>query len=405
MKTGEYGVRKLRKIQFGIESVAGTAVAASTIWRGIGGLEDQRVATRPNEDVGYLVPTDRVYFPQKGGLLTLDPVPATFEQVQTLFETGIKTVTPVADGGGGNGYISTYPIAMTGPQTVKTRSAETGDNQEVQFGTYFFTREFTLAGNQKEALMMSAVMEGRTSEPQNYTASMVYVNATSKITDAANGLAGFLTGMGIRVFGTVSDDGVYTIGTGGVAGEIVVSQTLPGETAVASTIERYWTPAASLPTVSEILFGNAKVYIDASGGTMGATQKSNTLLGVSYKCKTGQQAKYSGDGRLDLSYIKQVAPEVTIDLTMDWNGVASAERVFAKAGTPRKLRLLFEGPAITAGTAYSKKTLILDTYGTWETFQKLDEQDGDDIITATFVMAQHASANQIILVNILSTPL
>ena len=400
-KTSEYGAKKLRKIQMGIEATKGTAVLPSTIWRGTGGLTDQRVATRPDEDIGYLVPTERVYFPFTGGLLNLDSVPATFEQFQTFLETGIKNVT---GSGEGTGYLYTYPIQMDQTQDIKTRSIEVGDNQEVEAGTYYFTTEFTLAGNQKQALMMSGVMEGRSCDPQIYTASMAYVNATKKITDAANGLAAFLTGMGIRVFGTVSDDGVYTIATGGVAGEIVTSQALPGEGAVASTIERYWTPTATVPTVNEMLFGNTKLYIDDA--TMGNTQVSATLLGMTYKCKTGRQAKFSGDGRLDLSYVKQIAPEITLDLILDFNGSASAERRKAKLGTPRFVRLKNEGPALaTAGGTYSKMTTILDTYGTWNTFSKLDEQDGDDTISAQLVMARHATANQIIVVNTQSTPL
>jgi len=401
----EYGVKKLRKIQFGIEGAAtpGTPVLASTIWRGTGTLEDQRVVTRPDEDIGYLVGTDRVTIPMKGSVLNLEEV-ATFEQILTILETGIKTVTPAADGGG-SGKVYTYPIAMTGAQTVRTRTGEVGDNQEMSVAPFLFTREFTISGSQKQPMMLSAVMEGRSAEPLIYSASLVYVNATKKITDAAAGLAAFLTGMSIRASGTVSDDGVYTVATGGVAGEIVVTETLPGETAVASILEQVFTAAATLPTVSEMLFGNSKVYIDASGGTIGTTQIANTILGMTYKCKTGQQAVYSADGGLDLRFLKQVAPEVSLDLVMEWNGKASAQRVIAKAGTAQKLRYLCEGPTLTTAGAYSKKSVILDIYGTWDTFKVPGEQDGDDIVTGTFVMGKHATANQIIVVNQLAAAL
>jgi hypothetical protein len=56
--------------------------------------------------------------------------------------------------------------------------------------------------------------------------TIAFVNATHKITDSGNGLAGFLTGDKITVSGSVANDGTYTIVTGGVAGEIVVSESL-----------------------------------------------------------------------------------------------------------------------------------------------------------------------------------
>jgi len=55
------GSKFLRKIQMGGEDVAGTGVAASTIWRGKGTLEDTREDVFPEEDVGYIGGTDRAY--------------------------------------------------------------------------------------------------------------------------------------------------------------------------------------------------------------------------------------------------------------------------------------------------------------------------------------------------------
>jgi hypothetical protein len=74
---------------------------------------------------------------------------------------------------------------------------------------------------------------------QSYTAATIaFVSASHKITDSANGLAGFLTGDKIEVSGSVANDGIYTIATGGVAGEIVVSEALvDGVTGPSVTIE------------------------------------------------------------------------------------------------------------------------------------------------------------------------
>ncbi len=59
------GVKALRKIQIGKETTAGTAVAATTIWRGMGTIEDQREIRRIDEDVGVLQRTNRSATPSQ----------------------------------------------------------------------------------------------------------------------------------------------------------------------------------------------------------------------------------------------------------------------------------------------------------------------------------------------------
>ena len=58
------GIKALRKILLGAETTAGTAVAADTIWRGIGGLKDNREVITPDEDIGYLSGKARNYCPK-----------------------------------------------------------------------------------------------------------------------------------------------------------------------------------------------------------------------------------------------------------------------------------------------------------------------------------------------------
>ena len=48
------GIKKLRKLQLGRETTAGTAVNATDLWRGIGTIEDQTEVMFPEEDIGYL---------------------------------------------------------------------------------------------------------------------------------------------------------------------------------------------------------------------------------------------------------------------------------------------------------------------------------------------------------------
>ncbi len=67
--------------------------------------------------------------------------------------------------------------------------------------------------------------------PEYAAATIAFVAATKKITDTANLLATFKTGDTLRVRGSVGNDGVYTVATGNVAGEIVTTEALVDEAA------------------------------------------------------------------------------------------------------------------------------------------------------------------------------
>lgn len=399
------GVTRLRRLQFGQEATAGTPVIATAIYRGTGVLEDAFTITHPEEHVGYLAPVDRSYIPKKEATLDLPSAPATFEQILYPLAAGIKNVvTGVADGGGGSGKIYAYPLPTTSPNTIKTFSIEGGDNQQMEKGDYAFVEEITIDGKPGEALSISSKWRMREVGINAYTAGTIaFVASSHKITDSANGLARFKTGMRITVSGTVNNNGTFTVVAGGVAGEIVVSETLVNEESGSSfTIEQTFTSIA-LPTVEEILFQKGKLYIDAVGGTLGATQKSNTFLGMQVKITTGWAAVFTGDGNLYYSFIKNVNPGMTVDITFEHDGSATAEKAFARNRTSRQIRLLFEGSALAApGTGYTYKSLIIDAAGTWDKFTPLDEQNGNDIVKGSFRAAFNSTANLFAVITVVN---
>lgn len=329
------GVKALRKIQLGAETTAaGTAIAATTIWRGMGTIEDQREHVFVDEDIGYLSGVDRSYQPKLLAALSMGSTPATFEQLPHLFEAGIRTDSPSQDGTG-SGYIYQYTLPTTSANTIQTYTLEGGDNQEVEEMEYGFVESCTLEGSGGEALMMSAEWRGR---------------------------------------------------------QVTVSA---------------FTGAISLPSVEEILFSKGKLYIDDVDGTIGDTQKSNTLLNASLSITTGWVPVWTADGALYFTFAKQVMPEVVLNLTFEHDGTAAAEKVNWRAETPRLIRLLFEGSALsTAGTDYTYKTLIIDLAGKWESFDAIGDQDGNDIVSGTFRARYNSTAAlfaDIIVVNELSS--
>jgi hypothetical protein len=187
--------------------------------------------------------------------------------------------------------------------------------------------------------------------------------------------------------------------TGAPGEAIKIQSNWIGRQVIADT----FTGSISLPTVETMLFLNSKLYIDAFDGTIGSTQKSDTLLGFRLNWKTGYQAVYTGNGNLYYSLIKQVAPEIELEVTFEHDGSATAEKALWRSQATRLVRILTEGSTLTsAGTAYTKKSHIISAAGRWMKFEKLDERNGNDIVVGRLKVRYNATAAllaQIIVVN------
>lgn len=326
------GIKALRKIQLARETTAGAITAATTVWRGMGALEDKRETKFPEEDVGILPITSRNYVPKLFGSIAMDSVEATYEQAPHIFEAAIKAATPAQDGSG-SGYIRIYPFPITATQPLnKTYTIEGGDNQQAEVMEYAYVPDFTLEWKAGEAWMITANWEGRQIAKQAFTGSV------------------------------------------------------------------------AIPTVEEVLA--PKIYIDPVSSTYGTTLKTLTLLGVKLEYKSGLIPKFTAEGELYFSFLQQVRPEATMTLTFEHNDAAVAEKDAWIAKTARNVRVLAEGSTFTTvGSAYSKKTQIIDLTGKYESFGPLGDQDGNDVIEAVLKGAYDTTAaffGRIINVNTLS---
>lgn len=318
------GIKAFRKIQLGQETTAGSSVAATAIWRGIGTIEENIETVFPNEDIGKLPGVTRSYIPKTMATLSLEPTECTYEQVLYLLEGGIQLATPTSDTPGYK-YIYTMPIDSSDildTTDLRTFSVEGGDNNEVVGFAYGFVTDFTLSGNAGEALMMSGTMVGRQASTDTFTASI------------------------------------------------------------------------SIPSVEEVLFSKGKLYIDnvTASSDLGKTQITNTLLAADLNVNTGWTPVFSADGNIYFSFIKQVQPEVVLNVTFEYNTSAVAEIALWRAGTARQLRLKFDGS--------SSKYLQIDMAGKWEKFDKIGERDGNDIITATFRARYDSTCDRFFVVTV-----
>lgn len=190
----------------------------------------------------------------------------------------------------------------------------------------------------------------------------------------------------------------------GSAGEALqVSATLQGREISGG---QSYTASVSIPSVETVLFSKGKLYIDATSDTIGTTQVSNTLLGAEFSMKSGWQAVMSADGRIDYSFLKRVADEISLQLTYEHNGSATTQKAAWRAQTERAIRLIFTGNALSSSGAYTTKTLILDCWGKYESFDSLGEQDGNDTVSATFKIGYSSTAGnkcRVTVVNELAT--
>ena len=160
------GIKRLRHIQLVPEATAGTPLAATEKWRGEGtGPEILDDIQFVEEDIGRFGGANRSVKVSTGAQIALAATPLTFEQFPLLCQMGIVAdQTGVADGGG-SGLIYTFDFPLTAASTIKTYTAEAGNNEECWDVEYCFCPEFTVTGGPNAAVMMSGLLRGRQATP------------------------------------------------------------------------------------------------------------------------------------------------------------------------------------------------------------------------------------------------
>ena len=132
--------------------------------------------------------------------------------------------------------IRSYGLGNKLLKTGQTTIYNTGDDGDRQAGASSPTYTVLTAGANSGTSNIDTC---------HYAAATIsFDHDTKKILDSANGLITVLTGDTIRVRGSTSNDGVYTVATGGVDHEIVVAEHITTEAAGAFvTIQKRSTPS------------------------------------------------------------------------------------------------------------------------------------------------------------------
>ena len=143
----------------------------------------------------------------------------------------------------------------------------------------------------------------------------------------------------------------------------------------------------TVPDVETILASKGSLYLDAVSGTYGSTAVSDTLLSATINFNNLIMPKFTMDGQLYFDFHYVGNREITGNLRFEHNSSAVTEKTNFRNQTPRLLRLSFAGSTLTtAATApvYTTKRLIVDLPIKWESFDALDDLDGNSTVTANF---------------------
>jgi len=174
-----------------------------------------------------------------------------------------------------------------------------------------------------------------------------------------------------------------------------------------STTNATFTSTAAIPVVEEIMVNSANLYIDNSGGTIGATTVSSTLFGIDLNWNTGLNEYWAVDGSNEFSLIKFTRDEIVLNMTYEHNASAVTEKAKYRDQSTRLVRLHFIGSDWTTdGTVYDEENLIIDLAGVYEDWSVLQDQDGNDVVTAT-LRCRYSSTDtlkaEIVIANLLAT--
>ena len=162
-----------------------------------------------------------------------------------------------------------------------------------------------------------------------------------------------------------------------------------------------FTTSLSLPTVEEVIFSKGKLYIDDTAASIGVTAKTATWLGLQMDVETGINQLWTADGISNVfGTTKNVGPKITGKLTLEHDATGVAEFGYARATTVRYVKFLWEGTALTtAGSVYSKKSLIFTAGIVYDAVPDVGDQSGDEVIELAFHVCESTPVPTFVVVN------
>jgi hypothetical protein len=125
-----------------------------------------------------------------------------------------------------------------------------------------------------------------------------------------------------------------------------------------------------------MILPKTKLYIDATGGTVGTTQKTGVLMGAQMNVTTGVVPVPVGDGNLYFAAHKFTRPNITFSITMELEdgGVVAAERAIFESQAVRLFELELNGGNAT-------HECVLQWAGKYDSISDYENSDGNTTVT------------------------
>lgn len=293
------GIKRLRRVQFGKETTAGTAVPATTRWRGTGVLKDLREVEEHEEDVGILGGTDRTDVVALKAGIDLAAVPLTFEQFPYILAMAFGGPTTGAADGVGTDKIYSVNVPTTSIPTLQTYTVEGGDNFEQEVMENAYCTKFSIVGAPGKVNTISASLAGRQAqrlgagfaaaslpivENALFQKSKVYLDAIGGAygtTQVANAVLGYKVDVEIPTAMKFTADGALTFSFAQFVDFVIKGEiTFEHDTAVSgnSGAKQDW--RNQTPKLLQIKMEGSAV---ATGGT--TYQKKTILINLPIKYK------------------------------------------------------------------------------------------------------------------------
>lgn len=145
--------------------------------------------------------------------------------------------------------------------------------------------------------------------------------------------------------------------------------------------------------IDDLLFNKSKLYLDAVGGTLGATQYTLGFLQATINLRTGWFARATGDGQLYFSYIQMAKPQLDFNLRVVHDSQGVARKTDWRALTARQMRIDMLGAALTtAGTTYATNTLRFNVAAKGLKVSKVGELNGEDVLDVSYNSRYNSTA-------------
>jgi hypothetical protein len=130
-------------------------------------------------------------------------------------------------------------------------------------------------------------------------------------------------------------------------------------------------------------------------------------LGLTLDVDFGLTPKYTASGQLYFCGLVRTGFSPRLTATLEVNATSLAEKVLWRTNSPRALKLVIEGDALSvAGDTYTYKTFIFESRGYFESVSGMNDVDGNDVIDFVFQGAYDLGAaefGKFLVVNELAT--